>query len=358
MELLVVIAIIGILIALLLPAVQSAREAARRTSCANNMRQVGIAFQQHHDTFGQLPQGIYGPVPPGLDQEVPAGLDDEDGLSWASRLLQFIGEQPVADLLINNGINFDAPGFDLNFDGDPWKGGIFATANQTGNLPIAAGTVVIETFRCPAVDLPDRAQGVEFYRPGLNGVDENSLFNVGHAVSHYKASRGACENGLFLRPAEVLNSGSCTFTDINGDGSIDTGDRLFKPASRRLAYRFRDITDGTSSTITFGEAAYTLRPDDFPTWIGSYTEDGSALFKTEDVINCNLGGVSHPLTQRDELQLPEGNNSDDCAISWHTGGAFFGFADGSVRFFTENLSLRIFALLGERNDGIVLSQLE
>jgi prepilin-type processing-associated H-X9-DG protein len=89
--------------------------------------------------------------------------------------------------------------------------------------------------------------------------------------------------------------------------------------------------------------------------MGTYIEDGSILFKTENVINCNLGGPrAFPLSQEEVSQLPAGSGTDDCAYSWHTGGALFGFVDGSVQLLTENTDLRVFALLGDRMDGEIL----
>jgi len=98
----------------------------------------------------------------------------------------------------------------------------------------------------------------------------------------------------------------------------------------------------------------------FPMWMGTFTEDGSVLLKTESVINCNIGGLrTFPMTQEQaNLLLPAGNASDDCAFSWHLGGAFFGFVDGSVHFLTENLSLRVFWLLGDRFDQEVVPNIE
>ena len=85
-------------------------------------------------------------------------------------------------------------------------------------------------------------------------------------------------------------------------------------------------------------------------WIGTTSEDGSILFKTRDPINCGIGGVRNfPMSSFDvdRMLIPPGK-TDDCAFSWHTSGAQFAFIDGSVRFLSEDLDVRLFWLLGDR----------
>ncbi len=145
-ELLVVIAIIGLLIALLLPAIQSAREAARRTSCTNNLKQIALALLNYESSAGQFPLGSYTAV----QEDHPA---EEDGLSWASQILPQLEEQAIYDTLKNNNIPF--------FKGNPWvkdyppaQKGIFSVAGASGLRPIAGGEIILSMFVCPSVDLP------------------------------------------------------------------------------------------------------------------------------------------------------------------------------------------------------------
>ncbi|MCA9051199.1 MAG: DUF1559 domain-containing protein, partial [Planctomycetaceae bacterium] len=95
-ELLVVIAIIAILIALLLPAVQQAREAARRTQCKNNLKQIGLAFHNYHDTHRQFP------LPAVIGLRLGAGLDIVQGSSWCTMLLPYIDQAPVYSIYDTN----------------------------------------------------------------------------------------------------------------------------------------------------------------------------------------------------------------------------------------------------------------
>jgi prepilin-type N-terminal cleavage/methylation domain-containing protein len=99
-ELLVVIAIIGVLVALLLPAVQAAREAARRTSCFNNLKQLGLALHNYHDTLGSLPSGWMG-LDPVSGAPLPTG---EPGWGWAALLLPYLEQGNAQDKLINFGL--------------------------------------------------------------------------------------------------------------------------------------------------------------------------------------------------------------------------------------------------------------
>ncbi len=341
-ELLVVIAIIGILVALLLPAVQAARESARRAKCQNNLKQITLALLNYHDTERAFPRGLYSAARPD-----PNWSDyEEDGLGWATKILPQLEEMAVYDRLVNNNVH--------DYDGNPWQPGIFENAASEGLAPLAAGQTPITVFRCPSVSLPDTVPPGSFW--GVSGPFPNE----GYATAHYKASRGFCDRGMFLRKAESLDRKVCPpdgpLIDFNGDGMLDYGDRVTKEPVTRIS--IKQVLDGTSKTIAVGEAAYTVSVEEFPTWIGSsFGEDGSVLFKTQDLINCGISGTrSFPLTQAEIVRMPGGSAQDDCAFSWHSNGAFFGFVDGSVHFLSENTELRAFALLGDRMDGEALEE--
>jgi prepilin-type N-terminal cleavage/methylation domain-containing protein/prepilin-type processing-associated H-X9-DG protein len=333
-ELLVVIAIIGLLVALLLPAIQSAREASRRTVCTNNLKQIALALLNYESAAGQFPLGSY----TSATEDHPA---EEDGLSWGTQILPQLEEQPLFDRLKNNDVPF--------FKGNPWvtnypptQKGIFTTANTAGLRPIAGGETVLSMFVCPSVDLPPVVpNGAYFGQAG-------DLINTGYATAHYKGSRGMCDRGMFWPPKEGAAEYDCTWGDLNGDGTIDIIHR--HPMTR---VRLKDVTDGASKTLTVGEAAYFVRSASFPVWLGIYGDDGAVMFKTEDPIGCNMAGNrTFPLTtsQITAMNLPEGTESDDCSFGWHTGGAFFAFVDGHVQFLSENIDVRTYRLLGDRMD--------
>jgi type II secretory pathway pseudopilin PulG len=337
-----VIAIIGTLVALLLPAIQAAREAARRSQCQNNIKQITLGLLAFHDTGGKFPQGLYDAAKP----EPNWKIYEEDGLGWATKILPQIEEPAVYDRLVRNGI----PGY----DGNPWQPGIFDNAKKAGKTPLAGGETILGAFRCPSVDLPERVPPGSFW--GVAGPFPNE----GYGTAHYKASRGYCDRGMFWRKGEGLrvvdlnhpDLSNCQF-DVDGNGVIEL---IFKERYTRV--RIQDVLDGTSKTVAIGEAAYTVSAEEFPTWIGSsFGEDGSVMFKTQDFINCGISGVrSFPVTQAEVDRMPKGQ--DDCSFSWHNNGAFFGFVDGSVHLLTENTELRVFVLLGDRMDGEIIDGLD
>ena len=336
-----VIAIIGILVALLLPAIQSAREAARRAQCQNNLKQISLGLLNFHDLKEEFPRGVYTAAYPDPD----SSDYDQVGLGWATKVLPYIEETAVYDQLRNNKV----PGY----ENDAWKPGILQVAFAAGLTPIAGGEAVIDTFVCPSVDLPRTVPDSGYF---YGGSDQYG--NTGYGVSHYKASRGYCDRGMYMRKEEMLNSDTCDDIDINGDGTLDDVQKM--PFSR---VRIQDVLDGTSKTIALGEAAYFTDILNMPTWIGAWFEDGAVLFKTTVSINCTLGGPRQfPLTQDDldrleSLTAGTDSNEDDCAYSWHTGGVYFGFVDGSVHFLSDNLDVRVFALLGDRMDEEVIGDL-
>jgi prepilin-type N-terminal cleavage/methylation domain-containing protein len=341
-ELLVVIAIIGVLVALLLPAIQSAREAARRASCANNVKQIGLALLATHDVMREFPRGAY-------TQTTLSPKDaNEDGLGWATKILPHLDQQAAYQQIANNKV----PGY----EGNPWripplpgKKGFFKEAATAGLLPVPGGDVAIDTFLCPSVDMPRYAPELGFFplAGGLSGPARN----FGYGASHYKGSRGPSDRGMFWRTGEGLKIGiKDTQADYNGDGVLE--DIIKDESLTRI--RMTDVIDGTSNTIAVGESAYFINYTDFPIWMGTFFEDGAVLFKTKDVINCNAAGLTFPLTDETKDRVA----NDDCSYSWHPGGAFFGFVDGSTHFLTEDLDLTTFAMLGDRYDQQVLKPYE
>jgi len=214
-ELLVAIAIIGILIALLLPAVQAAREAARRMSCTNNLKQTGIAMHLYHDTYRQLPAG-WTALHPTTGQPYWLG---QPGWAWGSTILSFLEQDAVEKTLIHRGLRITDP------------------LNQ------AARVAVINTYRCPSdvgadtFVLPAGPMPAPTYNPGYTATEL--------ATSNYVGAFGT------VGMVQVCGgTGNCL-----GDGAL-----VFQ-----RGFNFADITDGLSSTFLVGERRSKTYPS---TWVG------------------------------------------------------------------------------------------
>jgi prepilin-type N-terminal cleavage/methylation domain-containing protein len=202
-ELLVVIAIIGVLVALLLPAVQSAREASRRQTCLNNLKQIGLGMHNYEGTWKVLPVGIMGGIT----------ADTDDGWAWGTAILPFIEQQALFNQLNPNGRpravrnNFEATG---------------------SGRQIAGGETPLKTFRCPSSQLP-KVVGPTDRLPGAGVYAPSSRLFIGYAVSDYKG---------------------------NGGGCVNDGDGVIGKLSEIPWQRFAEITDGLSNVPLAGESAY------------------------------------------------------------------------------------------------------
>ena len=303
-ELLVVIAIIGILVALLLPAIQAARESARRSQCSNNLKQMGLALHGYHDTRKAFPMGVAGGLIGGGEQ----------GFGWAVALLPGLEEKVLYDLINPN-----------------WQPRVFQdTFNTTGKI-VPGGDQVLQVVRCPSSEM-------EPFPTDDPADDRLPPWAEGYATSDYKGCNGS-DTG------DTIAAGSDTI------GMFCTAKELWNVAKRKKL-AIKDVTDGLNQTIAFGESAYYKEPDleKWPYWIGGIMEDESVLFKTneDNPIGCEISPkaiVSFALARDDE-----------CAFSWHNGGAFFGFADGSVHFLQESIDVKTYRNLGNIADGNVVSE--
>ncbi len=333
-ELLVVIAIIAILVALLLPAVQQAREAARRTQCKNNLKQIGLALHNYEGTYGKLPDACFTAVSgaPGL---FGSGTYDHDGFGWLCMALPYVEQAAVYQR--------------INPQGHP---GIFENPAVTaahygaGVTFVPGGNTIIPGYRCPSSTLP-AVIPANWQIPGSGALGAGSVpnakpYSVGYSVTDYKA---AAHSNL---------------SDFDG---------LMKKSWEGGAAKFRDITDGLSNTMMAGESSYasagnvsgttagpgaraTTAPtsfQDMPAWIGSLGSD--------EVVRIN-GRVNSPINARTNPNKMYLANNDDNAFSYHTGGAQFLLADGSVRFVSENVDMPTYSALFSMNGGEVVGEFQ
>lgn len=344
-ELLVVIAIIGVLVALLLPAIQAAREAARRTQCKNNLKQIGLALQNIHDSEGALPQGVY--TDP-RDNTSP-------GLSWLTRLLPYMEEQAKYDQIAHH----IPPGF----TGSAWE--FYKPFSYAATLPggvIPTSDQPIPGLNCPSSSLPLNVPG-----------DIDKAVARGLATTSYKGSKGAGRRGVLIRP-DPGDVGKIRRIRLN-DGRSPAIVEIVQ--SGRSRYRFKDITDGLSHTVAAAEAAYAIEwnaagQQRWPIWIGTpgFDWDEVVLYKTEFSINCEFGDrkeywrFADAAVQAARMKLTafndDRNSSDvnDCAYGWHPGGVLCVFVDGSVHFLSDDLEHRTHVYLGDVADGEVIQGLD
>jgi len=295
-ELLVVIAIIGVLVALLLPAVQAAREAARRTSCQNHLRQIGLALHNFHDLHGVFPASGWTLAGPGN----PAGK----AVGWRALTLPHL-EQTALNSLYD---------FDVNW----WEG---------RNL-VAASTVV-KVYQCPSV--PQRL-------PVLSAVA--------------KSPRPAMTFPRPLAPTdyEALMGVQATIDQALYATAISNRSVMYRNSTTRMA----EITDGTSQTIVIVECAgrplvYRLRKPR----MDLTNDQGQGWIDSEGPFSLDGASADGALTGQGPTLTPRSMNAtnENEPFSFHPGGAHFLFADGHVQFLTENIPLLPFAALCTRTGG-------
>ena len=324
-ELLVVIAIIGILVGLLLPAVQAAREAARRMSCQNNLKQIGLALHNYESSFKQLPPALFGADT--FTKNEPSGEDD-DGFGWLVAILGFIEQQNLYNEIDPNG-HYGALGNSTFRD-------IFYPAHPIPNV-LPGGNQVISAYRCPSSILPDIVPA-EWGIPGSGLVGGRAVpaqfpAAVGFATTDYKTGGGSCYGDYGMMHA--LKEGGGT--------------------------KFAEATDGLSNTIASAESSYVTSPGsrplrltnppvafrDWPTWIGAFGGGQDETTRTNGRTNSPINANTNP----NEMHFA---TNDDCAFSFHTGGAQFVFGDGSVHFISENVDIQTYCHLHDRRDGQVI----
>ena len=338
-ELLVVIAIIGVLVALLLPAVQAAREAARRAQCVNHIRQFAIALLSYHDGKRQFPRGGYNGWT--LQPETFTGSSQQDWTndhgSWVTRILPQIEEQSIASQLPN----LDDPKLK-----DPV--GNWVVTSRGGEPPPS-----IKIGRCPS-----------------------DSYITGEPFFNYSGSTGP-----LTIPSQCGAPGSVFDLDLASMGIkvpfIDAG---FCPGSSggdaekcpltglfsRVGYHkvsFKDIPDGTTSTLMLGEtivdrSGHSL---DIPRltkkyWAGN--DCGTAHAGTIPSINWPVDPNQEKCSDPPGGKFYRLNYHVTMGFeSYHPGGANFAMADASVHFVPESIDFRTFQLLGTRDDGQVFADL-
>jgi prepilin-type N-terminal cleavage/methylation domain-containing protein/prepilin-type processing-associated H-X9-DG protein len=330
-ELLTVISIIGMLVALLLPAVQSARESARRSQCANNLKQLGLSVFEYENKFKTLPTS-----------DRPPGLKTAPRISGLIKLLPYLGKEARLEAY------------------DFTKGWFDNTGPDGGNLALTSEPVPV--YQCPSSPMAARKDGAPEDNPWVPKVavtDYSPIIGVDYRLGPpgHKPAPGL-DGQLGLVNAETVTYSKAT-------PPIPNSGLLRKNETARLA----DARDGTGVTILYAESAgrpylyrktsavgYDLtkhrvngggwaRPaSDFS--LDGSSADGSSL-PGPCAINCTNGDEAaekpFPLPHYDVHGTGE-------VFSFHSGGANFVFADGAVRLLDAAIEIREFAKLVARND--------
>ena len=372
-ELLVVIAIIGVLIALLLPAVQKVREAANRTQCMNNLKQIGLALHSYHDTYKYFPQGgrIF------ISNNDWDNYSDKGG--WHARLLPFIEQ----DNLYKAIPNWDY--FNFNNFADPFNNSVLAIGNVSS--PPGYG-VASDRSQCT------KPQATPAKLPYGRCPSDGEFTDL--PVSNYVGSMGPgcvgspCGYAPFLQYCWGDNGSSQRIwgyvgecgpnnlpdgTDCQNGGSINSASdakgmffrtAMIPPNGKGVRLNIASVSDGLSNTLMVGEVVVGWHDHLFHQ-SSDWTNNGYGWVQSN-------GGNYHastcvPINYRTDVNddntwcTPQDRAFHNWNLSWgfksrHPGGANFVFADGSVHFIQEAIDHKTYQWLGCRNDGQVISNVE
>ena len=327
-ELLVVIAIIGILIALLLPAVQAAREAARRSQCSNNLKQYGLALHNYADAYKQFPTA-------GANWGNPQ-------IGWQVQILPFIEQQPLWSA-VAVGDRYTP------VDGRPAGGYAYWDVNPKGLEDVNYRARLIQTpyARCPSDNSPwpDTNWAASNYTGSLGSQKTPSA--AGSACQpymvpgvNYETSQGRCDHGNATDMVPSGDNKNCVSGMMGRLG---------------LNINFGGVTDGTSNTIHVGEILPMCQSDHGGGW-WNYNGCGNAHASTSAPINDM---TTCPNSR--QVRWPGCESPNQWNIAWgfrsnHAGGAQFLFVDGSAHFLAEAVNYQTYQRLGGRQDGLSVAQ--
>ncbi len=286
-ELLVVITIIGILISLLLPAVQSAREAARQLQCANNLKQLGLAVLNYESAWSTLPPGG---IHTGTGNTRPEAMGN-----WAIGILPHLEQQALFD----------------QYDQDLYN-------SHPDNLPVLK--TLLGLMICPT-----DADARRLVKPGQGPTDEEIAPGSYKAIS---GSRWGNENGFFDYPpfhtsmsGNIRHRGAFTVVGVGGMDVVTVA----------------EIRDGTSNTLLFAEYHTQTAPERKAFWASTHS--------FHNLASCQLESYTR-VPDFDVCMQANGNMFWQChraSASLHAGGVFnVGLADGSVRGLSQNIDGTVF----------------
>ncbi|MGY8770516.1 MAG: DUF1559 domain-containing protein [Pirellulales bacterium] len=325
-ELLVVIAIIGILIALLLPAVQQAREAARRTQCTNNLKQSVLALHNFHDTYGHFPAGVVRQV------------NGKRGASWLTRLLPFMEQN-----------------HEIIVDDTDWT----MQSNRTNRNWALTNALRVDNLNCPSSPLPKtRKQNTNSSTQALGAPAQ-----IEYQLVNYVGLSGSYNRGSDLRCCPSPSRWT-SYARSNYNGVLISVDD-YNPTPVGMEH----ITDGTTNTACIAEqSSFFIDHNDQKKDYRACNHDGGSwscgageswdwwlnVTVNRYPINSNIADYWSGVTPRGYGQTRP-YHRHTIIRSQHPGGAELALSDGSVRFVPETVSYPVLTRLLDRADGQVFS---
>jgi prepilin-type N-terminal cleavage/methylation domain-containing protein/prepilin-type processing-associated H-X9-DG protein len=313
-ELLVVIAIIAVLIALLLPAVQSAREAARRTQCVNNLKQLGLAMHNYHDSLGGFPLGAMGVRSLASGGRYPSGTPvGQARRTWAFMLLPYLEQGAMA-----NSVNFSIS--------------VNTLQNTTATLTLVAA------YSCPS-------------DPNYGSIEQTPARRQGNYTVNWGNSSWYQDLSATYNP----------LTGIYPPATAQPVSFLGAPFAEDKSFGIQSISDGTSNTLLMAEVK-----------IGADTSGGTQDHRG-DIYNDDYACAMFMALTPPNATFPDWLSGDcnypyqynppcvvkapyfDAARSYHPGGVNALMADGSVRFFKDSINVQTWRALASTRGAEVIS---
>jgi prepilin-type N-terminal cleavage/methylation domain-containing protein len=300
-ELLVVIAIIGVLVALLLPAVQAAREAARRMKCQNNLKQFGLAMHSYHDTYGRMPAAYYRIWPP----VTGSSTFGTPGWGWGTMILPRIEQQALFEQMSV---------MTLSLDGS-------AATKIPAQTPLTV-------FRCPS-----------------DTGKKNNSNRWEYATSNYVAVFGSLYDQASVGQPVVAGSVPGAATGVFGPNS---------------GTRIAEISDGTSNTVLITEMCYgpngvidstgAKRVYNGAIWAGLPLDNGTGSNVSNMLSMCGFAAGANVRFRK--INTPDSSNAISSA---HANGVQCSVADGSVRTVNQNMDGKLIDAIADRDDGVTVT---
>ena len=322
-ELLVSIAIIGVLVGLLLPGVQAAREASRKTDCSNRLRQLALATHMHHNALRYFPPARYEGRPDAPPEE-QCGLETP---TWLARVLPYIEQASLADA------------WDMS---KPWH-----------EHPEEIRMTVPDIFLCPSRRSGTQPVGSRNLRTAVSGGGgrlpcgcplppsrSTTVQDVMGALCDYAGNHGDLTPGATGAPTDFYYGGNGTGVIISVRPKCKNG-KAIAPHDR---IRMAAITDGTSNTFLLGEKFVSQRS------LGQFPIDSPAYDGDHLPASCRLAGPGLRIAHSPDDVLADMYSFG----SWHPSGVHFAFVDGSVRMMSSQTDTKLLGSLSNRGDAKIV----